>query len=165
MNTRVDEMAEQLLQIKHEAEQAEARVERVTQCAAELERQGVLEQHVMLGPVLEHANGDDQQNDLGKVVRGAFLVPEGFGLCTWRSEEYVQQQELPDGLESNACQRFQPFHQCTAAEKKSLLPFIEELQEDLADLALIADSKQDPGPGMDAADYFAQRRRDDLEQE
>lgn len=163
MKSRIDEMAEQLaslnIQIRHDMEQAEAKAERVNQLVHELGETGVLTHQVLLGVVFERAyDPESSTQDSGQVVQAALLVPEGFGVCLWDLVEFTTLRASPQGLERHARAKFQPFDECAAAEKKFLLPYLEEMLEDLTDVALVAASKLDAGPGMAAEAYFAQRQ-------
>jgi hypothetical protein len=164
--SRIDDVARELsalnLQIKHDMEQAEAKVERVSHLVRELGTTGLVGREVLLGGHFDRSfDPDDGPHDSGQVVQAALLIPEGLGVCLWDPEEFSALQTAYEGLVPNARLRFQSFDRCSPEEKKFLLPFIEEMLEDLTDLARVAASKLEPGPGVSADEYFRQRMEDD----
>lgn len=90
-------------------------------------------------------------------MQAALVIPEGFGVCLWDSEEFARCRLEQDGLASKARNKFQAFDQCRTVEKAFLLPFIEEMLEELMEIALVADSRLEPEPAVSAADYFRNR--------
>jgi hypothetical protein len=165
MKSRFDEMAEQLaslnLQIKHDIEQAEAKVERVNQLALELGRSGLLARQVILGVAFERPyDADSPLQDSGQIIQAVLRIPEGLGVCVWDMEEFVALQSSAAGLESRAGIVFQPYDACGAAEKRFVVPFLEEMLEDLTDVAMVAASKLEPEGGLVADEYFSRRQRE-----
>lgn len=164
--SRFDEMAEQLaslnLQIKHDMECAEAKVERVNLLIRELGNTGLLKRPIFLGGTYsgtyDPAFGP---HDSGQVTQAALLVPEGFGVCRWDTEEWNRLEQSQEGFEPHARICFESFESCSPAEKKFLLPFVDEMLEDLTDMAQIAVSRLEQGPRVRADDYFAQRSKKD----
>jgi hypothetical protein len=163
--SRLDEVAEQLallnLQIKHDMEQAEGKAEHVNLLVSELGSTGLLTRQTLLGPTFtapyEAGLGP---SDSAQVVQAALSVPRGFGVCRWEMDEFLQLQSSPafaNQFESRARILFEPFEACTPAEKKFLLPFLEEMLEDLTDIALVAASRLERDPIIPADDYFANR--------
>lgn len=164
--SRIDDVARELsslnLQIKHAMEQAEAKVERVSHLVRELGTTGLVGREVLLGRYYDRPYDPDYgPNDTGQVVQAALLIPEGLGVCLWDTEEFSALQSSAEGLEPSARLRFRGFDDCSPAEKRFLLPFIEEMLEDLTDLARVAASKLEQGPSVSAEDYFRQRMGDD----
>jgi hypothetical protein len=162
--SKIDDIAEQLgtlnLQIKHDMEQAEAKVERVNGLVRELGTTGLLSRRVILGPDYTHPwDPGCGPQDSAQVVQAALLVPEGFGVCLWSTDEFLEFEQSPGGLEQHARKKFEPFEKCCSADKKFLLPFVEEMLEDLTDVALVAASKLELQPRITADDYFAQRSK------
>jgi hypothetical protein len=155
-------MAEQLaslnVQIRHDMEQAEAKIERANKLVRELRGTGLLTGRVVLGPFFTgtYEPGFGPQ-DSGQVTQAALLVSKGFGVCYWDTEEFWELGQTPEGLDSHARRRFQAFNDCSPAEKKFLLPFVEEMLEDLIDVAMVAASKLEPEPRISVDAYFAQR--------
>jgi hypothetical protein len=156
--TRLDDVSRELLRIKHDMEQAEAKIEASRNLIEELGNTGLLTGRVVLGPTYQqpYAPGCGPQ-DSGQIVQAALIIPQGFGVCYWDTNEFWDLENSPDGLEPLARTKFQAFESCTPAEKKFLSPFVDEMLDELADAALVAASKLEPGPCITADEYFAQR--------
>jgi len=88
-------------------------------------------------------------------MQAMLLVPEGAGICRWKGEDSIP----PHGEASvqEVRDRFVPFSQCNPAEKAFLLQFIEELLDELTDIALVAASRSEGGKAVSATEYFAAR--------
>jgi hypothetical protein len=164
MKSRIDELAEQLgalsLQIKHDMEAAEAKAERVNELVCELGSTGLLAGQILSGDIYGRPyDPGDERNDSGQVFQAVLLVPEGFGICVWDREDFAERRDSPEGLEPHARVVFRPFSACSPSEKKYLLPSLEELLEDLTDIALVAASKLEPQPRVGLDEYLASRRK------
>ena len=153
-----DEVSRQLLQIKHDMERTEAKVEHAHDLIREVGNTGLLTRRALLGPhYTQRWEPGRGPQDSEQVVQAALFVPEGFGVCYRDANEFWELEQSPEGLESNARSKFEPFENCSAAEKKFLYPFIGQMLDELADVALVAASKLEPEPRVRADDYFARR--------
>ena len=164
MSDRFEHLAQEIaklnLQIRHDMEQAEAKVVQVNDLIDELGRTGLLND-VWLGPTYGQRYAPESGIvDSELVVQAALLVRHasgdrgGFGVCLWDMEEYCRLQSGLEDLKSNANRVFLPFNECDAAQKAFLLPHLESLFEELADVALVAASQMEPEPTVSADEFF-----------
>lgn len=148
--------------LRHHADQAEAQFPAINEIVRNLGGTGLLQGHVILGPTFDRPYAvENRRDDSAQVVQAALLVPEGFGVCYWDMEEYVELRNTSHGLEPEARAKFQPFDRCTDEEKTFLRPFIEEMLEDLQDIALAAAARLEPGSSISLEEYFRNERDDD----
>ena len=144
--------------IDRDAAEAERKVGPIHKLIVELGKSQLLNDAPILAGHLQCPCEAGEPHDSGQVAQAALLVPEGFGVCLWDPAQFAALGQRPDGLESNARRSFLPFNQCSATYKAFLLPFMEEMAEDLTDIRSIAASKLDGVPMTDAPSYFAKRR-------
>lgn len=159
METLAQELAQLQLQIKHDMEHAEAKVVQVNNLLQELGKTGLLKETVMLGRCRHIAYpAESQTEDPESEKQAALLIPEGFGICSWNAGDLGTSRREDDGGEAEVRKRFVPFAQCNTAGKAFLLPFIEDLLQELMDVAEVAASQFEGGEKLSAEDYFAKRR-------
>ncbi|HEX4129704.1 MAG TPA: hypothetical protein VHZ24_06650 [Pirellulales bacterium] len=148
--------------LRHHAEQAEAEIAAANDIVRNLGGTGLVRGHVVLGRCFERPYVVEQHcTDSGQVIQAALLVPEGFGVCYWDTEEFCALHESFGGLEPEARARFQPFDSCTDEEKTFLRPFVEEMLDDLHDVALAAAARLEPGPSVSLEEYFRDEGNDE----
>jgi hypothetical protein len=159
--SRFDEVSKQLLRIKHDMEQNEAKIDDTRDLIHEIGKTGLLTGSIFLGPRYEQPYVPGwESRDSSRIVQAALFIPEGFGVCRWDMNEFWELEGSQDGLEQHARAKFESFAGCSPAEKKFLRPFVDEMLDELADVALVAASKLEPGPCISADDYFAQRMKE-----
>lgn len=157
--SRLDQLADELggisRQIRHCMDQAEGKVNQLHTVVGQIAATSLLTRTVWLGLCMERCyDSSVGPHDSGQVVQAALLLPEGFGVCIWDTEEYCELTNSPEGLEPTARQRFRPFAECTPTEKAFLYPSIDSMLEDLTDEARIAESRLDPGPNIEMTQFF-----------
>jgi hypothetical protein len=159
MNNQLEEaigrLSELLIQARCDVKHAEAWIARINPLIHELSRSG-LTHSVHLGQVICERPfcPEPRQEDSGRIVQAALLVPEGFGVCVWDTEEFGRLLSSEEGLEPEARTRFVPFEACDFVHKMLLLPHIEKMLEAVLGQAgaagLDAPSKPGGHPGQSA---------------
>ena len=120
------------VQLKHNLQEAEAKVSQVSALVAELAQAGHLRRAVLLGKFREACfDPDSGAPEPGRIVQAALLVPEGIGLCAWDSHEAYKPDQEPEHFNRDARERFIPFGDLEEADQVFILPQIESLVEQL----------------------------------
>ncbi len=130
--------------IRHNCEQAEAKVEEVNLLVRQLGETGLRDSAVFLGPVIAHLPypPSSGRSDAGRVVLAMLHVPLGIGAAIWDSEAYCDLERIDNGLESEAALAFMPFAECEPAVKALLFRHIEPLLAQLMErLSFIRDRR------------------------
>jgi hypothetical protein len=144
---------------KYGAEQAEVKADRSNQFAEQLGVTGHLNGSptFVLGAKYQQPGKDGP----GNIVQAALLVPKGVGLLIYDFDDYRDLEDSGDlGSERDVNWHFQAFKDCSIAEKSFLNEQIDEMQEDLEDLALVAESSANPGKGIPVDEYFSRRAKE-----
>ena len=117
------------LVIRHQAEQAEAKVQQANSLLRELQRIRVIRETVVLGPVLfvRSYAPTPGGNDTGEVVQAALCMEDGVGAAFWDTELFSELSQIVNGLESEVSSAFVPFERCEPSVRAALLPYIEPL--------------------------------------
>ena len=165
MKTNMDHLAQDLarlnLQIRHDMEQAEAKVAQVNRLVKKLGKTGLLNDLTtwdgFRAARFTPLEGSSEMPDC-RITLAALLVPDGFGICAWESEKAYLGDVSKTGLKARAQRRFVPFAKCDLRDKAFLLPVIEEVLDELIDVACIAAARKEKGPYIEVNDFFAQRR-------
>lgn len=121
------------LVIRHQAEQAEAKVQQANALLRELRRNRVVSETVVMGPVLftRRYPPTPGGNDTGEVVQAALCMDEGVGAAFWDTELFSELSQIVDGLESEVSSAFVPSERCEPSVRAALLPHIEPLVGEL----------------------------------
>jgi len=157
--SRIDSLSDELASLNSSLllarEEAESTIARIQPQLVELAKSGLLPREVLLGTTIQRPYDADQgPHDSGQIVQAALLLPEGFGVCLWDTEEYVRAEQGAEGLEKESRNRFQPFERCSTADKILVGRNAEDLFEDLMELARAAASRLEDSPTVRAEDYF-----------
>ncbi len=124
------------LQIKHNLQQAEAKVSHINSLIAELAQQGGLSRAVLLGKYRELPYDPDAAPPArARVIQAVLLVPEGFGICEWESTDAYRPDQEPQHFNRDACEKFRPFAELDEADMLFVLPQMETLLEELVTIA------------------------------
>ncbi len=140
MPRRLQDLAANLaklsVQIKHDLEDAEAKVGQVNQLIAQLAQTGLLGNAVLLGKFRELPFDPDAGAPAPeRVIQAALLAPEGLGICQWDSREAYRPDQEPEHFRRDARERFRPFADLDDTDQVFILPQIEALLEELVAIA------------------------------
>lgn len=137
-----EKLSSVLLQLKHKMEQGEAQVNEVNDLMGILGTTGLLNSTVFLGPdrPMDY-DADTGPHDSGCLIQAALLVPGGFGICQWDTEEAFELDRGPGGREIGARLKFRPFAELNVADKAFLQPFMDEMLEEFMDIVDVAASQ------------------------
>jgi hypothetical protein len=133
MSDRFDRMVEFLkwhaLWSSHAADQADAKVHTANEFIQRIADSGWLARTAVLGQIILDHSYEPRPggSDSGQLAQAVLLVPGGFGILLWDSEDYVALREVPEGLEAEAWVMFHPFDECEPALKALLLSQIDPL--------------------------------------
>jgi hypothetical protein len=117
-----------LLKAKHSAEQAEAKVEQLNGIIHQVAAARLVPREVFLGATAEQPyDSESGRDDTGQVIQAALLIPGGFGVCRFDTEEYCALQRECGGVERSCRMKFTPFEQCDPAARAFLNDQINEL--------------------------------------
>jgi hypothetical protein len=128
-----EDLAQLTLNLRRAQEQAEAKVASVNQLIQQFAATGMLAETVILGDVLQTRAYAPRcgGNSSGQLVQAVLLVPGGFGVSVWDTEEYLEAKHI-NSIASETPVHFVPFSECCPAWKALLLPHVEPLFEKLA---------------------------------
>lgn len=105
--------------------------------------------------------------DKTKSFQVALKVPEGIGVCIWpTTREFYNHSHIlpgspgvrPNSLEKSAKSMFTPFDRLGAFEKSLILPVLDEIEEDLSDIAEAEEALKEDAPRIPFADYLSQKQ-------
>jgi hypothetical protein len=123
------EMLKQLnLQIRLDLEQAEAKIPALNEQIDQLSRTGLLDGEAVLGDVIfTRAYYEQPEREGGLVMQAAVLVPGGFGVVEWDSDDYLTVSESYGPSFAQARTRFRGFGDLEPALRARLLSQVESI--------------------------------------
>ncbi len=120
------------LQIRLQLEQAEAKIPALNEQIDQLSRTGLLQGEAVLGNVMcSRGYYNQPENSSGLVIQAAALVPGGFGVVDWDTDDYRAVSESAGPSFSQARLRFRAFDQLEPALRAMLLPHVEPILNQL----------------------------------
>lgn len=132
LSARLEALKELNAQIRHQAEQAEARVATANPLIAQLATSGLVADQILLGQflLLRGYSSRFPPKDSGQVIQAALALPGGVGAVVWDSEELALVRDSPQ-YECEAFWRFVPFNECEpivrALITSNLAPLFDQL--------------------------------------
>jgi len=146
------------LQLKQGSEHADDAVARVATLAQEIKNHGILTSRILLSDSLQASDLRENGDSSSKcVAQAALLIPEGFGVCRWTTIDCATSQNLSAQLELDVVHAFKPLQECRVNERMLVLPFVEEIIEDLLDILQVHGAGLDRTGSIAAHGYFAGR--------
>ena len=133
LNDQYESLTLHLLRLKHQLEVAEAVAQGLNSLVAEVWQLGLLPRTVFLGAVIETRcySVEPGGHSSGEVVQAALLIPGGFGVALWDTEDFDDLSAQPSTLEAAAFGHHVPFEDCELALRAKLEPHIEPLVDQL----------------------------------
>ncbi len=123
-------------QIKHDLQDAEAKVSDANALIGELARSGMLRRAVLLGKFREASlDPDSGDSEPAHIIQAALLIPEGIGVCAWDSHEAYKPDQDPEHFDREVRKRFVPFGDLDETDQVFILPQLESLVEQLMAIA------------------------------
>ena len=132
LSARLKALQDLNAQIRHQAEQAEARVATANPLITQLAASGLVADQILLGQflLLRGYSARFPPKDSGQVIQAALALPGGFGAVIWDSEELASLRDSPH-YECDAFWRFVPFEQWEPIVKalitSNLAPLFDQL--------------------------------------
>lgn len=127
----IDRLRQLNLSLRVQLEQAEARVPGINDLINQLATIELVTETALLGLVIYegHYSILTGPHDSGQIVQAALMIPGGFGVIYWDSEEFESFRNSPLENEAELFCRFVPFDICPSAIKALLLPQVQPLLE------------------------------------
>lgn len=130
------------------------RVEKCNQRVRELGKADLLNPISLMGDPLHSPSLDDPN---ARSFQVAVKVPEGVGICVWPMDTYLLDSVAGEEvLEKSAQQVFVPFDKLGVFEKGVVASVLEEIEEELIDVAAAAASLAEGGERIRLEDYLSQ---------
>ncbi len=129
IRTIVEQLRQLTLSLSAQLDQAEARIPDINTVVTQLGGLGLLTETVILGIVIYegHYGIRGGPHDSGLVIQAGLMLPGGFGVICWDSEEYLAFRNSPPQSDAHLLLRFIPFEACVPAIRALLLPQVHPL--------------------------------------
>ena len=101
INKLVEQLQDLIVRLRSQLEQSEAHIPTVNSAIQRLAELDLVTPQTLLGNVV-HTQcypADSGITDAGLVLQVALKIPEGLGIVTWDSEQYMTLRQSPEGLE------------------------------------------------------------------
>jgi hypothetical protein len=136
LNSQLDALQQFNLSMRRQLELAEAEIPILNDQIAQFARTGLLFDKALVGNILySRAYSNPEAGSGGMLMQAALLVPGGFGLFEWDTDEYVaiEQSRTLSAIEARI--HFRPFEELEPAFKALLLSQVEHLLGQLLTIA------------------------------
>jgi hypothetical protein len=129
LSRRIDELREINLLLRHQLEQAEAKLPPITQLVNQLAKLGLIGETVLVEEAIHQRSYPPGTlwSDSCQVIQPAIAIPGGFGIVRWELEDYLEESRLPEFTRDELWIRFEPFDRCALAYRALILPSAERL--------------------------------------
>lgn len=135
LTQRIQQLQQLNLTLRQQLEIAEHHLPAINEQIRSLADIDIVSGMALLGTVVyDRSYGPDGPIDSNQILQAVIMVPNGFGVCMWDSEEYFRVRQQPRISHGTIQMKFVPFDECGSAVKALLLPHVEPLLERLMQL-------------------------------
>ena len=135
LTERIRQLQQLNVNLRQQLEVAEHHLPAINEQIRSLADLDIVAGIALLGTVVyDRAYGHDGPIDSNQILQAAILIPQGFGVCMWDSEEYFRVRQQPRISHGTIQMKFVPFDECGSAVKALLLPHVEPLLDRLMQL-------------------------------